>query len=488
MKKIIMIMLLASVIIFARTDALVVGVGKYKHLKYPLQGIGIDIKNIKTVLDSLHIPKENIKVLKDDGATLYSVRKAFISYIKSNKNQKGNIFVFYFSGHGLQVKDLDGDERDGKDEATVLYDFKANKKGMVYGGILLDDELYTLLTKIKSKKILIFDKCHSGSSYRGLAVGFEKVIRGDFFLSNKFAKRINSLPKAENPLLANVVFSATEDKEIAEDSLMGGLFTRSLLEGIVYNKAINKKGVITLDSLEKFCDLNVLRLATYIKKNNKGYEELKGAFHPLFRPNNDVNIVDIFSTKIKYSKPSLMSQKIKLKQKKYLLEDILESKVSKKIIEAYLTTPRKNFKLDKSVSFTLKSRKKGYLNVLIAYKDRYELFMKNRKIKAHKEYTFPDDFLFVKNKIRYLETKKPYGLTKVYMILSKKPWDIETNIRNLGQNKSDDLALSNALTKELIPSIEYELNQKMQKLKKQKIVKLKPNILTIAKVEFNVIR
>ena len=484
MKKILMIMLLLNAMVFARTDALVVGVGIYKNIEHPLQGIPIDIKNIKTILDALHIPKKNIQVLEDKGATLYNVRKAFTNYIKSNKNREDNIFIFYFSGHGLQVKDLDGDEEDGKDEASVLYDFNANEKKVISKGILLDDELYTLLTKIKSKKILIFDKCHSGSSYRSLTIGFEKVVKGDFFLSKTFAKRINSLPQAENPLLANVVLSATEDKETAEDSLMGGLFTRSLLEGIVYNKAKNSKGIVTLDSLEKFCDSNVLRLAVYIKKNNKGYEELRGAFHPLFRPNDDVNIVDVFNTKVKHSKPSLVSPKVKLKQKSHLLEDILDSMVSKKIIVAKLATSTTKFKLRQSISFNLKSKKKGYLNVLISYQNSYKLFMKNKKIKAHKNYAFPDDFFDNKS----LRAKKPLGITKVYTILSERPWDIESNIRSLGQNKNDDLALSNAFTKELTSSIEYAVNQKIKKLKEQKIVRVKPNILTISKVEFNVVK
>ena len=493
MKKILMIVVLFNIMLFARTDALVVGVGTYKNLKHPLQGIPLDIKNIKTILDALSVPRRNIEVLQDEEATLYSVREAFKRYIHSKKNRVGNIFIFYFSGHGIQVEDISGDEKDNKDEASVLYDFMADKTGEVSKGILIDDELYTLLTKIKSKKILIFDKCHSGSSYRGFSVGFEKIIKGDFFLSKGFAKRIKALPQAGDPLLTNVVLSATKAKETAEDSLMGGLFTRSLLEGIVYNKAKNDNGVITLESLEKFCNLNVFRLAVYIKEHNKGYEELKGAFHPLFRASNEkdyhVNIANVFHTQIKQSKPTLVASKVKLKQKKYLLEDTLDGMVSNNVITATLTVPQNKFTLDEPVSFILKSKKSGYINVLIAYKDRYKLFMKNRKIKAdRKGKMFPDNFLFVGDKIQRLVTKKPYGLTKVYVILSKKPWDIESNIRNLGQDKTDDLALSHALTKELIPSIEYDINQKKKKLKEKKVVQVKPNILGITKVEFNVTR
>ena len=484
MKKTVLIFMVLSGLIFARTDAVVVGVGKYPNLRKDLQlhGVPIDVKNIQTILDAVHVPKKHITVLQDAQATRKRVRKAFTDYINSSKNREGNIFIFYFSGHGLQVKDLDGDEGDGQDEVTVLYDYKVTKKNVITQGVLLDDELYTLLTQIKSKKVLIFDKCHAGSSYRGFVVDFEKVVKGKFTLSKEFAKRIDSFPKAENPLLANVVLSATKDKETAEDSPLGGLFTKSLLEGIVYNKAVNRKGIITLKSLQNFCDLNILESAIFIKKNYKGYDELKGAFHPHFRPNKYTNIVDVFNSNIKQSKPSSISSKPK--QKKYLLEDMLDSMVSRKIMTTTLTTPQKNFGLYQNVYFDINSKKKGYINVLIAYKNSYKLFMKNRPISANKTYPFPTSFLK-----QSLETAKPFGLTKVYTILSTKPWDIERNIRNLGVDKTDDMALSRALSKELIPSIEYDINQKMKKLKeKKRVVKVKPNILTISKVEFNVTR
>jgi len=483
MKKILILLLLVGELLFARSDALVVGVGIYPNAKHKLIGVEQDIENIQTILDSFSVPKKNITILKDSQATLKRVRRAFKNYINDkNRNREGNIFIFYFSGHGLQVGDLDGDEGDGKDEATVLYDYAEQGK-IISGGILLDDELYTLLTQIKSKKILIFDKCHSGSSYRGFVVDFKKVVIGDFNLSNHFAKEIKSKSNVNNPLGDDVVvLSATKDREIAEDSPLGGLFTKSLLDGIVYNKAVNKQGIITLRSLENFCNLDVLKLAVYIKKHNKGYDELKGAFHPWFRPNTNLNIVDIFNSQLKHTK---IKSTIKPKQKPYLLEDMLDSLSQKTIINPMVTDIKKSFVIDDSVSIRFTSKKRGVLNVLIAYKNSYKLFMKNRPIRAGKEYTFPDDFFDTK----YLIAQKPYGLTKIYFILSKKPWEIEKHIRDLGDNKRNDLSLSNAFSKELIPTIEYEINQKKKKIKEQrKVVRVKPNILTISKVEFNVTR
>lgn len=46
----------------------------------------------------------------------------------------GDTLVFQYSGHGTQVADLSGDERDGYDEAPVPVDYES-------GTLLLDDDL-----------------------------------------------------------------------------------------------------------------------------------------------------------------------------------------------------------------------------------------------------------------------------------------------------------------------------------------------------------
>jgi hypothetical protein len=73
--------------------------------------------------------------------------------------QAGDMFLLTYSGHGGQVPDDNGDERDDElDETWVLYDRE-----------LLDDELYSLLAQFvpRVRVLVISDSCHSGTMIRG---------------------------------------------------------------------------------------------------------------------------------------------------------------------------------------------------------------------------------------------------------------------------------------------------------------------------------
>ena len=55
-------------------------------------------------------------------------------------SQSNDSLFLYFSGHGGQTVDLDGDEVDGQDEFICPVDFKT-------AGVIVDDELKTLLSR-----------------------------------------------------------------------------------------------------------------------------------------------------------------------------------------------------------------------------------------------------------------------------------------------------------------------------------------------------
>lgn len=84
-------------------------------------------------------------------AVLGGLRKA------ASALRAGDLFFLSYSGHGGQVKDIDHDEADRKDETWCLYD-----------GQLIDDELYFALSRFAPgvRILVLSDSCHSGSVTR----------------------------------------------------------------------------------------------------------------------------------------------------------------------------------------------------------------------------------------------------------------------------------------------------------------------------------
>ena len=450
-----------------RSDALVIGVGKYKNKIRPLHGVEKDLKNIKKLLGYLNI--NNITTLQDDKASLSDVRRAFNNYIRSDKNRFGNIFLFYYSGHGVQVVDKNRDEVDKKDEATALYDIALDDKNFITDGILLDDELHSMLGKIKSKKILIFDKCHSGSSHRGYNP-YIKAVEGEYKILPKFLKKIEAKSRVKKELTDFVLFSATKDDQEAEDSPIGGLFTNSFIDGILYKKAdMNSDNKITVSELEKFCAINISNLAVNIsKKYNVG---VKGKFDPSFVPKEirGQNISSIFNLK----NSSQTRQSIKQKP---LLESTLDSLVSSDTIQLSLLGGKTDFKERDRVRFELTSTKSGYLNIFIAYGDSYRLFMKNQKIREGKLYAFPHDFMAGK----HLVAKRPLGTTKIYALLSRKPLSIKGYL----SKKENDLDLTNYLRK----GVMVVAKRQTDGMKYKSVIEKEADILSIGRIEFEVFK
>lgn len=64
------------------------------------------------------------------------------------------MFVIYYSGHGGQVSDVNGDEADAYDETWCLYN-----------GQLIDDEIYYAFSSFKEgvRIFMLSDSCHSGT-------------------------------------------------------------------------------------------------------------------------------------------------------------------------------------------------------------------------------------------------------------------------------------------------------------------------------------
>jgi hypothetical protein len=142
----------------AANKALIVGVGKYQLPNANLKGIDLDVNMASDMALYMGISPENVHVMMDENATLANV-KAQMRWLTKDVGPKDRVF-FYFSGHGTQVPDQNGDEADGLDEAMVLNDID----GKSYNGLYIDDDFGEALKQIPSQNIIVMvDACHSGT-------------------------------------------------------------------------------------------------------------------------------------------------------------------------------------------------------------------------------------------------------------------------------------------------------------------------------------
>jgi len=125
-----------------------------------------DAKNVrKFLMRNWGFGKENIVVLTDDTRdprrlpTKANIMGAMKWLVKDAKAHDS--LFFHYSGHGGQIRDMDGDEVDGYDEVIFPLDYE--QKGV---GIITDDIMNDLLVRPipdGCRLTALFDSCHSGS-------------------------------------------------------------------------------------------------------------------------------------------------------------------------------------------------------------------------------------------------------------------------------------------------------------------------------------
>lgn len=160
--------------------AVLVGVGDYLHLDADLKGPPADVALMAETLMARGIGPEAITALTagvalPDGVRVIPPLKAeILSALDTVAAQSaaGDTVVFYFSGHGSQAPDADGDEGGGYDEIILPAD--ADKwKGQV-GSVenaIIDDELGAWARPLLARGVRIvgvIDACHSATGFRAL--------------------------------------------------------------------------------------------------------------------------------------------------------------------------------------------------------------------------------------------------------------------------------------------------------------------------------
>lgn len=211
-----------------------------------LPGIDRDVDGMRKLVTDLGVPQANVRVLKDTEATLANVQKGLEWLLAAGPNERA---YFYYSGHGSQVPDEDGDEDDGADETLVLHDAKPTEKSMA--GMLVDDWLAPRLTAASAREVvLIVDACHSGTVTKS-STDAERL---------QFWKRYVARPIPERTSGANkstrsaefvesksartgryVALTAVEDFQLAPATINGSPFTQAVQQVISKARADRRK-------------------------------------------------------------------------------------------------------------------------------------------------------------------------------------------------------------------------------------------------------
>jgi uncharacterized caspase-like protein len=145
---------------------------------------------------------DGVIALTNAMVTRSTVRGAFLDV--AGRLSSGDLLLLYYSGHGGQVADADGDEPDDLDETLCWWD-----------GELADDEIAENLLLIPAgvRVLYITDSCHAGSNFRG---------RGPV-----------SLERAAAGMRASLLhFAGCADDRYSYGEATGGVFTQALIASL----------------------------------------------------------------------------------------------------------------------------------------------------------------------------------------------------------------------------------------------------------------
>ena len=144
-----------------RTKALFIGINYVGHNPGQLSGCHNDVEKMKRFVVKQGYDEANMKFLLDDGKNITPNKAEILTAFKwlVQGARDGDSLFLHYSGHGGQLPDDNGDEKDGYDETMVPLDYQT-------AGQIRDDDLLKALVLPLPEGVLmtaVMDCCHSGS-------------------------------------------------------------------------------------------------------------------------------------------------------------------------------------------------------------------------------------------------------------------------------------------------------------------------------------
>lgn len=229
--------------------ALVIGIN-YRHTANELHGCINDALNMCEFLKKHEF--KDITLMTDNSETALlpnsdNLIREMSKLVSSSKS--GDHLFLSYSGHGASVRDVSGDERDGKDETIVPLDMK----------LIIDDDLRKILVDALPEGVklaVLFDCCHSGT---GLDLRYNYTPVG----GNKGRKRfVIDMDKNYKESKGYVVlFSGCSDPDYSADTVFNNQAQGAMTHAFL---SLVENGLSYIDMLNE--------LRKFMKKN--GYSQV----------------------------------------------------------------------------------------------------------------------------------------------------------------------------------------------------------------------
>ena len=216
-----------KIVISRNKKALLVGIN-YKGTSNELYGCINDANSIKERISKNGFT--NINMLTDL-TTKKPTRANILDGFKSLliNSQAGDLLFFLYSGHGSNILDKNGDEKDGYDEMIVSCDMQP----------VLDDELKSIIRQYLTSGATLFamfDSCFSGSVLD---------LKYQYMDNDKYNENPKDLDTQGNVFM----ISGCTDKQTSSDATFNnkpnGAMTWSLLEAIKQKPSCNWRELVT---------------------------------------------------------------------------------------------------------------------------------------------------------------------------------------------------------------------------------------------------
>lgn len=216
--------------------AVIVGIANYEGTDNDLTYCDDDAQAIyDTLVTASNWAAANIELITDSDATKANILAAISAMGAAAED--GDVCLFFFSGHGSQITDSNGDEPDGLDETLCTYDLSNSD--------ISDDEFSAALNALPTDNIIVLiDSCHSGGQLKAISSGrrkkfiFRPGITGrmtDGFMDDFHRRRTKDV----NDLVSPYISTACDDNELSfeDDALQHGTYSYFLLESLAEENA-----------------------------------------------------------------------------------------------------------------------------------------------------------------------------------------------------------------------------------------------------------